>query len=507
MKRFFYGVLLYGLLIQLVFGAETAQRWTRITIFHTNDTHGNLLPFSYPEKIDSSTQESGLRFKTNIGGAARRATMFKQWRAEFGDLALFVDCGDFMDGTPFSLQYKGSADVAVMNSIGYDFGTLGNHEFNNTAGQVKKLVKDAQFKFLCANVKDRKTGEPLCPPSTIIERGGVKIALFGLVTYDTRTYPAAEEGIDVLEPVEIAKALVPELRKQADVVILLSHLGIQDEERIARQVPGIDAIIGGHSHTRLTEPRFIPWQGWQEAKTPNLGATIMVQAHQWGGEIGRLDLLFGRDADTNAWTVIGYKGQLIPVTSEVPEEPKTAKIVQKYWKPIAKRYGEVVGEATDDFVSRGDDLAHYYLVNDAVMSEMNVDFDLQNVSGIRIQLAKGPIQRYDLAKMMPFGNTVVRFEITGRDLKTLLSRRNLTAGGIRFKKERGNITEITVQGQPLEEDRIYKGTANSYLAKQFLVPLNVPYIDTNEDVLEVVSRYIRKQGKVSPQFDGRRMVN
>lgn len=503
MKRIAWLIAFFGLLLQVGITVDSEQRWARVVILHTNDTHGNLLPFSYPENISPDTQEAGLPVKHDIGGAARRATLLQQLRKELPGQTLTVDCGDFMDGTPFSLHYKGSADVAVMNACGYEYATLGNHEFNNTLTQVKKLIKEAKFTFVGANIVERKTGKPLCPPYAIVERDGIKIALFGLVTTDTRTYPAAEEGVDLPDAVESARQIVPELRKQADLVVLLSHLGIQEEESLARRVPGIDVIVGGHSHTRLTEARLIDWN---LKDAPNMGGTLLVQAHQWGGELGRLDLLIGRDPETQKWRLIAYKYQLIPITNQITEDPKTANIVKRYWKPIAKRYGEVVARARNDFVQRGDDLTHYYLVGDSVRAEMGSQFDLQNLSGIRIQLARGTITRYDLAKMMPFGNTVTKFDIKGRDLKEILQRRRPTVSGIRYKIENGRLTEATINGQPIDDDKTYSGTTNSYFARMYLKPMNIGYVDTGIDLLEVVARHLRKVKEVSPSFDGRRVI-
>ncbi|MCX7926270.1 MAG: 5'-nucleotidase C-terminal domain-containing protein, partial [Fimbriimonadales bacterium] len=369
--------------------------------------------------------------------------------------------------------------------------------------QVLRLTKMGKFQTVCANLRYRDTGEPLVPPYVITQIGELRVALFGLVMTDTQNYRGARERVEVTNPFEVARALVPRLRQQADVVILISHLGIGDDERLAREVPGIDVIVGGHSHTRLAEPRFTEWQ--QKAPV-NLGGTIIVQAHQWGGELGRLDLLFWRNAETNRLEMVGYKGQLIPITAHISEDPSTKRALEHYWKRIARKYGRIVGEATGDFVRRGDDYAHYYLVGDAVRAMLGSEFDLQNMFGIRIELARGAISYFDLARMMPFGNTVVRFEITGRDLKRLLAEQRPTVSGIRYRVENRRLVEATLNGQPIEDDRLYKGTTNSYFADRYLKPLGVSYADTGKVLLDVVTDYIRKQRKVSPVYDGRRVV-
>ncbi len=500
-------VSLFGITVQLSLAVDSTSRWARIVILHTNDTHGHLFPFSYPEGLDPNSPEAQLPVKHEIGGTARRATLLHRLRQQFRDQTLVVDCGDFMDGTPFSLHYFGEADVAVMNACGYDYATLGNHEFNNSLAQVQKLIRTARFPFMCANARLRATGEPLCPPYLIIERNGLRLALFGLIVRDTQHYRAAREGVDILDPLEVARQLVPQLRQQADLVILLSHLGIETERALAQQVPGIDVIVGGHSHTRLTQPLFIEWTQPLAKGVTGLNGTVMVQAHQWGGELGQLELICYRDRDTGRWEPVAYRGQLIPVTRDIPNDPQVAKVVERYWKPIARQYSRIVGIATDDFVQHGDDLAQYYLVSDALRAVMGSEFDIQNLYGVRIQLAKGAISYYDLARMLPFGNTVVRFEITGRALKQLLEQRRPTcSANLRYRIEGGKLMEATLNGEPIRDEAIYKGTTNSYFADRYLKPLNVPFVDTGRKALDVLAEYIQQQRQVSPQFDGRRMV-
>jgi 5'-nucleotidase/UDP-sugar diphosphatase len=504
MKKLWLTFGLLGVVLQLGYSADPSKRWFRLTILHTNDTHGHLLPFSYPEGVAPESPVAQLAQRTNIGGVARRATVIRQLREQLQPYpALVIDAGDYMDGTPFSLEFRGEADVACMNACGYDLRHAGQPRVQQPAGGGAAPGADGTLPDSSANLRYRDTGEPLVPPYVITQVGELRVALFGLVITDTQNYRGARERVQVLNPFEVTRQLVPQLRQQADVVILISHLGIGDDERLARDVPGIDVIVGGHSHTRLAEPRFIEWQ--QKAPV-NLGGTVIVQAHQWGGELGRLDLLFWRDIDTNRLELVGYKGQLIPITADIPDHAETQRVLNRYWKRIAGKYGRVVGEATDDFVQRGDDFAHYYLVSDAVRASFGVDFDMQNMFGIRIELARGAITYHDLARMMPFGNTVVRFEITGRDLKRLLAEQRPTVSGIRYRVQNRQLIEATINGAPIEDDRVYKGTTNSYFADRALKPLGVSYADTGKVLLDVVADYIRKQRRVSPAYDGRRVV-
>ncbi|MDW8289454.1 MAG: bifunctional UDP-sugar hydrolase/5'-nucleotidase [Armatimonadota bacterium] len=484
--------------------SENPPRYWRLTILHTNDTHGNLFPFHYPDPPDPNTQEAQLALRRDIGGAARRATLVGRLRRAFGTTWL-VDTGDFHDGTAFSIEHRGQADVAVMNAIGYTIATHGNHEFNNTRAQWQQLVQMAQFPIVCANVLDASTKQPLLKPYEILRVEGARVAVFGLVTESTRGYPATREGIEITDALETARQLVPQLREQADLVVLLSHLGYENDVRLAREVPGIDVIIGGHSHTRLAKPEFVPAGELTSAFRKN--GTVIAQAFQWGGELGKLEVLLRRDPNTGRWTPMSYRGELILVSPEIPEDPNVKQVIERYWKPLKGYYGVLLGEAEDDFTRRGTDDAEYHFVADALREMLGTEADLQNMGGVRAPLLRGKVTRYDLAKMMPFGNTAVKFRATGAQLREILRRTRPAVSGIRYRYERGELGEVTVNGQPLQDDREYLISTNSYFAQRFLQPMGIAYEDTGQKVLDLVSEYVRKHGRVRPAYDGRRVVD
>ncbi|MCA1995968.1 MAG: metallophosphoesterase, partial [Armatimonadetes bacterium] len=167
-------VLLSALAIGATIGLGFAQS-VRLTILHTNDTHGHLLPFSYPAMAEPGSDVAQLPAKRDIGGIARRATLARQIRESVkrsGGTTWLVDVGDFCDGTPFSTEYKGDADNEAMNAAGYDFGTLGNHEFNNTLAQVRKLIAESKRKLVAANARLKADGSQLLEPYRIERVGG-----------------------------------------------------------------------------------------------------------------------------------------------------------------------------------------------------------------------------------------------------------------------------------------------------------------------------------------------
>jgi 5'-nucleotidase / UDP-sugar diphosphatase len=502
-RRLFTAACILALFLPAVAAAQPATI-ARLTILHTNDTHGHLLPFSYPTIAPAGSELEGLKERHNIGGIARRASLVQKIRTEQkgrGIPVWFIDVGDYSDGTPFSTEYHGEADVAAMNASGYDFTTIGNHEFNNTYAQLQKLLSLTKPPVLLANAIDRASQKPLGQVWRVEKVGGVRVGLFGLITSEAASYPAAKEGVDVLDPLTTAPGVVQTLRKQADIVVLLSHCGDDVDQKIAAQVPGIDVIVGGHSHSRLPIGEFV-WHG-DDLKQNDVNGTVIVQAHQWAGELGRLDLMFQKDA-RGTWSVSRYRARLLPITQDMPAEPMAAAVVDKFWQPIAARYGEVVAKAADDFSSRGDDAAPYNLVADAVRETFKTEVDLENGGGVRAPLIAGDITRADLVTLDPFDNTVVLFKATGAQLKEVLARHAPYVSGLRYRLVNGEVAEATIDGQPIDDGRTYSGSTNSYFAG-FALP-GITQENTKRTRLEVLTSYLRAKGTVSPAYDGRRVV-
>ncbi len=476
----------------------------RLTILHTNDTHGHLLPFSYPTIVPAGSDLEALPDRRDIGGIARRAALVQKIRIEQrgrGIPVWLVDVGDFCEGTPFSTEYKGEADVAAMNASGYDFATFGNHEFSNTLAQLRKLLRLTKHPVVLTNAVDRAAGRPLAEPWRIEQVGRVRVGIFGLITRATSTYTAAKEGIDILDEMATARRTVAELRKRADIVVLLSHAGEQTDLRLAAEVPGIDVIVGGHSHSRMPVGQ-LAWRGDDLAQN-DVGGTVIVQAFQWGGELGRLDLLFEMDG-TGAWRVSRYRARLIPIGAGMPADPMVASVVDKYWQPIAARFGEVVGRATADVSSRGDDAAAYHFVADAVRETYKVDVELENAGGVRAPLVAGDVTRADLVTMDPFDNTVVLFKASGAQIKEILARHAPHVSGIRYRLVDGKLDEATIGGHPIDDSRVYTGATNSYFAGFALK--GIPQEPTGRLRVDVVTAYLKATGTVTPAYDGRRVV-
>ena len=219
-----------------------------LVIMHTNDTHSQIDPYSYKKDI-------------NVGGFLRREAAIREVRAENPN-TLLLDAGDFSQGTPYFNLFKGYMEVRLMNAMGYDAATLGNHEFDNGCAALAARLKTAEFPVVCANYQfANKKLAKVIKPYVIVERAGMKIGIFGLgVDLYGYTAPQISREVTYLDPVETSRKMVAELKAQnCDLIVCISHVGVNknvkdNDYEIARQVPEIDVIIGGHSHEEINPP-------------------------------------------------------------------------------------------------------------------------------------------------------------------------------------------------------------------------------------------------------------
>lgn len=233
----------------------SAKGKKELTILHTNDTHSCIMPLS--ENL-ADTMLAGR------GGFLRRISMLREERKNNPDL-LYFDSGDFSQGSPYYTLYKGDVEVGLMNMMGIDASTIGNHEFDFGIDNMVRLFKMANFPILCSNYDF--SGTPLqgvVKPYTIIKRKGIKIGVFalnpeleGLVSEKNYT------GVKFLDPAKVANEMASLLKKEkkCDVVVCISHLGWTDDsysdQNVFSKTRGVDLVLGGHSHTYFDSLRYI----------------------------------------------------------------------------------------------------------------------------------------------------------------------------------------------------------------------------------------------------------
>ena len=246
-------VVLYMLLLFTAVGAYAQKH---LEVLHTNDTHSCIMPLN-PNLADTAV--------AGRGGFLRRVAMIKEERAKNPDL-LLIDSGDFSQGSPFYTMFKGDVEIGLMNLMGYDAATIGNHEFDFGLENMARIFKMAKFPVVCANYDFTGTCvEGLVKPYVIIKRNGLKIGLFGLSPQLEGLVDLSKcKGVTYLDPIEVGNRVAAELKhdKKCDVVICVSHLGWlrpdeMGDQKVLASSKDIDLVLGGHSHSYFKELRYV----------------------------------------------------------------------------------------------------------------------------------------------------------------------------------------------------------------------------------------------------------
>lgn len=254
-----------------------AQDTKELIILQTSDVHSRIEPIN---------QKGDRNF--NEGGFVRRATFLDQFRKEHKNVLLF-DCGDISQGTPYYNMFRGEVEVKLMNVMKYDAMTIGNHEFDFDVDNMERIFKMADFPVVCANYNlDATVLKDVVKPYVILERFGLKIGVFGLGAKPEGLIQANKcEGVVYEDPIRISNEVAAELKeKGCDLVICLSHLGVQMDRDLVTKTRNIDVILGGHSHTFMKGPQN--YQNLDGKEVP------LMHTGKSGVRVGRLDLTVKR---------------------------------------------------------------------------------------------------------------------------------------------------------------------------------------------------------------------
>ena len=487
---------------QINTGTNIESRFTSITILHDNDTHAHL------EDI------------------ARRATKVNQIRTEMGgENVLLLDAGDVFMGTLYFNLMHGMADLEFMKMLQYDAMTLGNHEFDGFNKQPMYLadfVKNATFPILCANFDVSK--DPYLRGKIskwiIIERAGVKFGVFGLTTEDTKVISNPSPQIDIKDHVTSAEESVSQLTKQGiNKIIAVTHIGWDEDMKLAKQVEGIDLIIGGHSHTL---PAFYP------TIIDNNEPTLVVQAEAYGKYLGRLDITFDEKG------VIQHQTGTLFENAKFDEDPVFAAKLAEYDSPISQLKNTIVGETLSDLNGERDqvrtsetNLGNF--VADSFLDKAkvsNATIAIINGGSIRESIKAGKISLDQVLKTMPFGNDIVVFDLTGDQIIAALengvSQVESIAGrfpqvsGMRFiwnpKASPGSrIMHVEIKTtdvySPINPQATYRLVTNTFLYEggdgysSFQKGTNTEYLGFLD--YEILQEYIGKNSPLDIKVEGR----
>lgn len=505
------------LIIFLIIPFQVFAANYQLTILHTNDHHGHFMKYNpYPVK--------------DVGGLAAQSTLVNIVRAEVqgtGGFVMLLSGGDINTGIPESDLLDAEPDFVAMNLIGYDAMVLGNHEFDNSPDVLMKQKSWAKFPFLSANIFKKGTDELLVKPYIIKEYDGLKVAVLGLTTEETPilTLPANVKDVVFKDPIEIAKTLVPKLKKEAHLVIALTHLGLYEnmdtkgDVALAKAVPGIDVIVGGHTHTEVNEALLV-------------GDTIIVQAGGYSDNVGRLDLTI--DSADNQISKHSFK--LIPVNKKKrvkynkkkyymyvdkgyvedkeilkAMEPFLAKADERLSEPIGQAGVALMGSKTESR-SRETNLGNF--ITDAMRDKTGADIAFQNGGGIRASISPGAITYRDILTVQPFGNTLVLVDMTGAQIMDALNYAATKVGegaflhvsGLKWTISGGKAENVMIANKPVDLGKTYKVVTNNFMAAggdgyAMLKPL--PQEDTGFVDADAFKDYVTKFDKIEPKLEER----
>ena len=433
--------------------AEDAET-VKITVIHTNDTHSRL--------IGTNTEI----------GFAKIATLIKEAK-EANPNTLVLDAGDTLHGMPIVNISKGENAIKVLEAAGYDYMTLGNHDFNYGKERLFELRDMSQVGMLSANIVD-ENGEYIFTPYVIEEVGDVKVGIYGLSTPDTviLTNPNNVVGLVFKDPIEVSKEMVEELEDKTDVIIALAHLGLDESstltsKALAQEVEGIDLIIDGHSHSML-----------EAGQLEN--NTLIVQTKNYGQNLGYVDI------EILEGEVTGITARLLAAadTADVVPDPDLQKIIEDIEAANAEVFNEVIA-TTDVYLDgvrenvRTKETNLGNLSADAARAATGADIAFVNGGGIREDIPVGDITKGKIAAIFPFGNTIEVKKITGADLKAMLEwsvsdypaakGAFLQVSGLEFSfdpaKEAGSkVVEILVGGEAFDEAKEYTVAINDFMS-------------------------------------------
>lgn len=500
--------------------AGTAWADYSLTILHTNDFHARFEPIS---KYDSGCSAEDNAEGKCFGGSARLVSAVNAARAR-SDNSILVDGGDQFQGTLFYTYYKGKLAAEMMNKMGYDAMTVGNHEFDDGPEVLRGFMDAVNFPVLMSNADF--SGEPLLSDkllkSTVIERNGEKLGLIGLTPHDTDELASPGPNVVFTDPVGAVQSEVDKLTAAGiNKIIVLSHSGYNVDKRVAAETTGVDVIVGGHSNTFLSNT-----SDRAEGPYPTMvGNTAIVSAYAYSKFLGELNVVFNDSGD-----IISASGEPLLMDASVEEDGDTVARIAEAAKPLNEIRNRVVAQSAAEIVGvreecRAMECAMGNLIADAMLErvrDQGIEIAIQNGGGIRASIDAGPVTMGEVLTVLPFQNTLSTFYVSGQTVVDALENgvSEMEEGAGRFPQVAGmtftvdpnapagsRISDVMVGGAPIALDRTYGVVSNNYVRnggdgyKMFLNAENV--YDFGPDLADVTAEYMVKTGPYTPYKDGR----
>lgn len=447
-------VLAYAALMLM---PASALRAEKLVLLHTNDTHSQIDPTS-----------------KNLGGVERRKALIDSIRAAEPDV-LLIDAGDMVQGTLFFSLYGGEVEQKVMNALGYDIQIMGNHEFDNGIDSLAHVYRGLKAEKISTNYDLRHTPlDGLVKPYVIKQVGDKRVGFIG-INLDPKGMIADHNytGLKYLDAVKAANSTAWHLKhnERVDKVVAITHIGYMADQgvtdpELVKSSEDIDLIIGGHSHTVIDEnnPKSVP------ARLVNaIGDTVLVtQTGKSGINLGQIDF----DLDT------GHAVEkLYPVTARLDAkiDGTMTELLRPYRQGVDSLMSVRIGTVASSFDINRNGLrnlsADIVKAIGAKFSPKPVELSVINVGGIRSGWDKGPLTKGEVMNSFPFDNRVSILEISGKDLREafdiIAPRGDGVSDNVRVQYDpaSGKCTSVTIDGKPLDDDRMYILSTIDYLAQ------------------------------------------
>ena len=473
-------------------GASVQKDGVHITIMHTNDIHA---------RVEENAEQNIMGMGWIAGG------IWAQKAADEDTLAL--DGGDTFHGTPIINLSKGANMAKLLNLSGYDAMTPGNHDFNFGEKRLLELAKMLNFPILSANTYDKEQKNYLFRPYKSFTFNGVKVAVIGLTTPEVafKTNPANVPDVFFDNPIMAAKDMMAKLRKSHDVVIGLMHMGVDKSseftsERIAREVPGFDVIIDGHSHTTLP-------------KGLRVGRTLICQTGCYDNKLGKVELVVKEHKVRKSEASLLDKQAVKKLAGQPDAGVQQALADMK--EMANQEFKKVVASSPRDLTSdreivRRQESELGNLTADALRAATGADIALANGGSLRADLPQGKITKGTILSIFPFGNTVHKVELKGAVIKAILEHSVeyvpesfggfMNVSGMTFDLDKkapgGNrVSNVKINGQPLDLQKKYTVAVNDFMAAggdNFTMMKETKMLGVYGAMEDVVVEYIRTHG-------------
>ncbi|WP_417419057.1 5'-nucleotidase C-terminal domain-containing protein [Hoeflea sp.] len=505
-----------------------------LNILHINDWHSRIESNNKYESTCSADDETEGKC---FGGAARLVTAIADRRKALeGSNVLLLNGGDNFQGSLFYTTYKGAVEAEFLNQMKFDAMTVGNHEFDDGEEALVPFLDVIEFPVLSANVAasaSSKVGDRI-KPSMVIEVGGEKIGIVGAVTNDTPEIASPGPNILIADDINTITAEVEKLEAQGiNKIIALTHVGYpRDKEMIAR-IPGVDVVVGGHSHSLLSNTDEKA-EGPYPTMIDNPGGykVPVTQAASYSKYLGEFSVTF----DDNG-VVKEAKGDPILLDSSiVPDEAVLARI-KELGAPIEELKNKIVSASTKDIdgsrdTCRAGECEMGNLVTDAMLDrvgDQGVTIAIQNGGGLRASIDSGEITMGEVLNVLPFQNTLATFELKGSDIVTALENgvsqieegagRFAQVAGIRYAFDKtaepgSRIVSVEVKKgdgfEPIDPDAVYMVATNNYMrgggdGYSIFSSAGMNAYDFGPGLEQVVADYLAKNNPYTPFTEGRVM--